>query len=678
MRTWKIAALCALFAITLVHPGPSYASTAPKVSLSPTSAPFGSTVSVWVQHFATQEKVNITWDSPSGPLLTTLNTGNSTWAFGTFVVPEGIYGTHAIYATGQSSGRSASTRLQETTGIVLNQDFGPPSFAISASGGGFQANETVNITFGPKGGTQQLVATVTTDAYGGFPSSPTFSAPDSASGPFTVTAKGQTSGLVGTSPFYLQNPAQPVNASVTATFGQPYSSSYTTQVNAQLLGTNLNLALLGPHLTQAPPQQVTTMLDQMYPDPTHPGVVRLFVCQQYIVLANMNGQTNYQDYYWTKFDQAIQYIEANHMTPEVVLWQVADYNAPQGVPNPNTSYPVDPMEWGRVSANFVRHANIDKGFGIHYWEIWNEPDIQLYYQNSMTVQQYITLFDDAVTQMKAVDPTIAVGGPELSGLASENSTWMIPFLQDPTVQQDVDFITWHESQYNLTGVGADIATARQDLQTYVPSRASVIGYGPDEYNPWLDQRDWYYDGATGAAAYLTNILQAGATLANSWVSWDIMGFYQYYPYVGTMFLYPNMITTQLNPTPRAIFYQVLNNQLGMCNGACNQIVDSSSSNDTGLSALATSAGASGPSTLVLSNNDFYPTQANVTLHFQTIGQHTLSVYTIGDDNVGDGSGQGLNGTLTATIAVTTDSSGNAQVSLSIAPWTVQAIAITGG
>jgi hypothetical protein len=674
MRIGKIAAICILLCITFVYPGLGHAaSTAPTVGVSPTTAAYGSTVTVQIGHFGGNEKVSITWDSPTGPLLTTLTTGSLGSSQGQFTMPSGLYGTHTVYATGQSSGLNASTTMQETAGITLNQGFGQPGFGIVATGGGFYASETVTVTFGPSGGPYQFVATATTDSNGGFTSS-SFAAPNSPSGPFTVIATGQTSRFVATALFHLQNYSQPISANVTATFGQPYSSSYTTQINNQLLGTNLNLALLGPYLTKSPPQQVTSMLDQMYPNSMQPGVVRMFVAQQNIVLANMNQNTPYQDYYWTKFDQAVQYIEANHMTPEIVLWQVANYNAPPGVPNNNTSYPVNPSEWGRVAANFIRHANIDMGFGIHYWEIWNEPELQLWYQNSMTEPQYVTLFDDAVTQMKAVDPTIAVGGPELSQLPLTNQSWLIPFLQDPTVEQNVDFITWHVSQFDITQLAQEIAMVRQEIQTYDPSRASAISYGPDEYEPWVDVRNWTYDGATGSATFLTTILQAGATLASTWVAWDIMGFYQYPPYQGSIFLYENMINTQLNPTPRAIFYQVLANQLAIY----NQTVDSSSSSYSPLSVLTTSSGASGPSALVLGNDSFYPTQANVSLHFQTVGQHTLSVYTIGDDSVGDGSGQGLNGTLTETITVTTDNSGNAQISLPISPWTVQAIAVTGG
>jgi hypothetical protein len=137
-----------------------------------------------------------------------------------------------------------------------------------------------------------------------------------------------------------------------------------------------------------------------------------------------------------------------------------------------------------------------------------------------------------------------------------------------------------------------------------------------------------------------------------------------------------MMTTQNQSTvsPRGVFYQVVANQLAMR----NQTVDSSSSTYNGLVALATSAGASGPSALVLANNTYYPLQTTIALHFQTVGQHTLSVYTIGDDNVGNGSGQGLDGTLTQTITVMTDNSGNATTMLAVSPWTAQAVAVTGG
>ncbi|MCK9508658.1 MAG: T9SS type A sorting domain-containing protein, partial [Pigmentiphaga sp.] len=57
------------------------------------------------------------------------------------------------------------------------------------------------------------------------------------------------------------------------------------------------------------------------------------------------------------------------------------------------------------AAEWVRYANITKGYNVKYWQIGNEVD----HDGNFTKETYTTAFIDFATAMKAVDPTIKVG-----------------------------------------------------------------------------------------------------------------------------------------------------------------------------------------------------------------------------------------------------------------------------
>lgn len=57
------------------------------------------------------------------------------------------------------------------------------------------------------------------------------------------------------------------------------------------------------------------------------------------------------------------------------------------------------------AAEWVRYANITKGYGVKYWQIGNEVD----HDGNFTMTTYTDLFLNFAAAMKAVDPTIKVG-----------------------------------------------------------------------------------------------------------------------------------------------------------------------------------------------------------------------------------------------------------------------------
>ncbi|MCF7849120.1 MAG: hypothetical protein K9M45_09735, partial [Kiritimatiellales bacterium] len=83
----------------------------------------------------------------------------------------------------------------------------------------------------------------------------------------------------------------------------------------------------------------------------------------------------------------------------------------------------------KMAAEWVRWANLKKGYGVKYWEIGNElegswemgstlPD-----GSRMTGEVYAKKFIEYAKAMKAVDPSIRIGGPTAANTRA-------PFMED--------------------------------------------------------------------------------------------------------------------------------------------------------------------------------------------------------------------------------------------------------
>ena len=71
------------------------------------------------------------------------------------------------------------------------------------------------------------------------------------------------------------------------------------------------------------------------------------------------------------------------------------------------------------AAQLVRYVNIDKGFGVKYWSIGNEPDLYITHDFTWTPEYYAKRWREFALAMKAVDPTIQLYGPEISDFVGD-------------------------------------------------------------------------------------------------------------------------------------------------------------------------------------------------------------------------------------------------------------------
>ena len=89
------------------------------------------------------------------------------------------------------------------------------------------------------------------------------------------------------------------------------------------------------------------------------------------------------------------------------------------------------------AVEWVRYANITKGYGVKNWQIGNEVE----HQSALTMVEYTNLFIDFATAMKAVDSSIHVGTGVLS-----STNWNKDVLTK--AGNLCDFISTHNYQFN--------------------------------------------------------------------------------------------------------------------------------------------------------------------------------------------------------------------------------------
>lgn len=106
----------------------------------------------------------------------------------------------------------------------------------------------------------------------------------------------------------------------------------------------------------------------------------------------------------------------------------------------NISPPKDMAQWAALLDAFARHLIARYGAAQvrqWYFEVWNEPNLPFFWSGDQA--QYFELYRVSVQTLKAVDPSLRVGGP--SSAAAE---WIEPFLAYCAVGDlPVDFVSTH-------------------------------------------------------------------------------------------------------------------------------------------------------------------------------------------------------------------------------------------
>lgn len=171
------------------------------------------------------------------------------------------------------------------------------------------------------------------------------------------------------------------------------------------------------------------------------------------------------------------------------------------------------QEFAQFCADLVQIVNIDFQLGVEYWEIPNERE-QGFATPGLSVNEMSTLIQTASQAMKAVDPTIKVGGATAAWVNVDYLTQLVQMTPD------IDFITCHTYSGDCTNSLQDIYDVAQnavtDLNTLRQNINTITGtnYLPiflTEYNLSFQGCDYIqsYEGAVYDAIIMTESIKAG-------------------------------------------------------------------------------------------------------------------------------------------------------------------------
>ncbi len=167
------------------------------------------------------------------------------------------------------------------------------------------------------------------------------------------------------------------------------------------------------------------------------------------------------------------------------------------------------------AANMVKYFNKNTNNYVRYWVIGNEPDLA-----NIPAATYSINFNQEYDAMKAIDPTIKIGG-------GVTAWYDAPFLQAFLQQSGkrVDFVDFHSYGQEgkvpgdetvlfqrATQLSNDINNLRSLIQRIVPGRASQIGIevGEWELNWNGDAQNQTNFHAVWTASVLGHILSSGS------------------------------------------------------------------------------------------------------------------------------------------------------------------------
>ena len=191
--------------------------------------------------------------------------------------------------------------------------------------------------------------------------------------------------------------------------------------------------------------------------------------------------------------------------------------------------PKDYAKWARICEHIIRHMNEGWAdghhYGIEYWEIWNEPDVNPQCWDA-PVEDFFPLYDTAARHLKKCFPDLKIGGPAASSVFNH---WLVEGLfrymtRDPADPAPMDFFSFHHYGREADDFAKDAEAARAIADKYGYTDAELI------LNEWNYVRAWtrdelltsYYTivGLKGSAYVASSVLTAQKSPLDHFMYYD--------------------------------------------------------------------------------------------------------------------------------------------------------------
>jgi len=167
-----------------------------------------------------------------------------------------------------------------------------------------------------------------------------------------------------------------------------------------------------------------------------------------------------------------------------------------------TSPPNDLKVWEDLVYRLVKHVNGERKLGVEYWEIWNEPNLNVFWKGSLA--QFLELYRVTEKAVLGADPSVKFGG---AGFYSLPADWARAMMEHAkTNKLRMDFISWHDYSGGGRAIGGDVANARAWMkQLGLNSEIIIDEWNHDaKLNPGNDNHN--------AAVHIANMLCTMAEL----------------------------------------------------------------------------------------------------------------------------------------------------------------------
>ncbi|MCW5983112.1 MAG: hypothetical protein KIT09_33795 [Bryobacteraceae bacterium] len=212
-----------------------------------------------------------------------------------------------------------------------------------------------------------------------------------------------------------------------------------------------------------------------------PRIIRLFI-QEYFDLMPSNGR-----YHWDTLDASVDMILKTGAKPFMSI----DFKPPALFPkiDQDITDPTDYAAWEELIYQLVRRYK-ERGAGIRYWEVSNEPDIGedggCPYR--FTPENYVRYYKHTVRGVLRADPEARVGGP---ALANSNSPLLPALLESAERDKTpLHFVSWHIYNSDPLRIRQTIDRTRALIAKYPSVKVETFlnEWNMSLSNPVLDPR----------------------------------------------------------------------------------------------------------------------------------------------------------------------------------------------
>ena len=169
----------------------------------------------------------------------------------------------------------------------------------------------------------------------------------------------------------------------------------------------------------------------------------------YVRLMGITGSQAYnlydpttRKYDWAVLDQSIENVQSQGAEVVVDLFYMPKWLSSDPTGRFWHAPPKSMQEWAKYVERIVRHVNVEKKYGVKYWEFWNEPSGGLFYATWHKDREGFWRFYEATARaIKKADPSALVGGIADNAAFPEHYREWYVYCKARNVP--VDFLTTH-------------------------------------------------------------------------------------------------------------------------------------------------------------------------------------------------------------------------------------------